>query len=50
MGAASLQSPFPHQNATETQLNVATVVGHWQPVIDFIDAGIEPGLPPKIRL
>ena len=49
MGAASLRRPSPLQSATGTQFNVATVTGHRQLVLDLFDAGIEPGLPLKIR-
>ena len=49
MGAASFAGPSLLQSATATQFNVATVVGHWQLVLDLIDVGIEPGLPHKIR-
>ena len=48
MGAASLRGPSPLQSAIGTQFNVATVAGHWQLVLELIDAGIEPGLPNKI--
>ena len=50
MGAASLQGPSPLQSASGTQFNVATVADHWQLVLDFIDAGIEPDLPRKIQM
>ena len=49
MGVASLQGPSPLQSAPGTQFNVATVAGHWQLVLDLIEAVIEPGLPHKIR-
>ena len=49
MVAASLRGPSPLQSATGTQFNVATMAGHWQLVLDLIDAGIEPGLPHVIR-
>ena len=50
MGATSLRGPSPLQNATGIYFNVATAAGHWQLLLDFIDAGIEPGLPRMIRL
>ena len=49
MGAAMLRTPSPLQSATGTQFNVATVASHWQLELHLIDAGIEPGLPHKIR-
>ena len=49
MGAASLRGPSPLQSTTGSQFNVATDAGHRQLVLDVIDAGIEPGLPHKIR-
>ena len=49
MGAASLRAHLRFKSATSTQFNIATVVDHWQLVLDLIDARIEPGLPPKIR-
>ena len=49
MGAASLRGASPLQSATCTQFNVVTVVGHWQLVLDLINAGIEPDLQRKIR-
>ena len=48
MGVASLRDPSPLQSATDTQFNVATLMGHKQLVLDLIDAGIDPGLPNKI--
>ena len=47
MGVVSLRGPSPLQSATCTLFNVATVAGHWQLVLDLIDAVIEPGLPHK---
>ena len=49
MGVASLRAPTALLSATDAQYYVATVAGHWQLVLDLIDAGIEPGLPHKIR-
>ena len=49
MEAVSLQSPSPLQSAMSTQFNVATMAGHWQLVLDVIDAKIEPGLSHNIR-
>ena len=48
MGAVSWRGPSLLQNAMGTQFNIATMVGHWQLVLDLIEAGIEPGLPHKI--
>ena len=38
MGVASLRDPSPLQSATGTQFDVATVAGHWQLVLDLMDA------------
>ena len=48
MGVASSRGPSPLQNATDIQFNVATMTGHWQLVLDLINARIEPGLSQKI--
>ena len=49
MGVTSLRDPSPLQNATGIKFNVATMAGHWQLVLDLINARIKPGLSQKIR-